>query len=80
MTAQNNHSLGKQALFSLCIASLLLLSGCAVTLPPFTCEDLSREQLQRCNIDCGEGLGSELCKTQCTGDHNRRLEQCAQQR
>jgi hypothetical protein len=65
-------------LFILAISGVLLLSGC--TSVALTCEDQSRQQLDRCNTDCGEGLGSELCKTGCTSAHNDRLEQCAQQR
>ncbi|MFA6065048.1 MAG: hypothetical protein WCW44_02970 [archaeon] len=41
------------------------------------CEDQSREKLSACNIDCGEGIMSSLCKTNCTAEHNNRLELCA---
>jgi hypothetical protein len=56
------------------LIAMVFLSGC--TSFAFTCEDQSREKLDTCNVDCGEGLLSELCKTNCTIEHNARLEQC----
>lgn len=66
------------ALFALAVFSVLVLSGC--TSIALTCEDKSREQLNRCNTDCGEGILSEFCKTGCTGEHNARLAACSQNR
>lgn len=57
------------------IVALVLLNGC--TGFAFTCEDQSRQKLNTCNIDCGEGVLSELCKTKCTMENNDRLNQCA---
>lgn len=61
----------------LLLIAVITLSGC--TVPGFTCEDRSRQQLDRCNTDCGLGIGSELCKTRCTNEHTARLEQCSEQ-
>lgn len=60
----------------LLVVVAVVLSGCTTAL---SCEDRSREQLARCNADCGEGVGSELCKTGCTNEHNQRLDQCREQ-
>lgn len=59
--------------------STVAFAGCT-SLPAITCEDKSREQLNRCNIDCGEGVGSSFCKSACTDEHQNRLELCAQTR
>ncbi|MBI4044986.1 MAG: hypothetical protein HY392_04730 [Candidatus Diapherotrites archaeon] len=75
MTEKNSGKL--IAFLALLIAATVVLSGCSV--PGFTCEDRSRQQLERCNTDCGEGIGAELCKTACTGEHAERLEQCKEQ-
>jgi hypothetical protein len=40
------------------------------------CENQSREILNTCNTDCGEGILSSVCKTKCTIEHNERLEVC----
>ena len=56
------------------IATLALLTG--GTGFAFTCENQSRQKLDICNIDCGEGILSELCKTKCTIEHNERLGIC----
>jgi hypothetical protein len=42
----------------------------------FICEEQSRQKLDTCNIDCGEGILSELCKTKCTIEHNERMDEC----
>jgi len=57
------------------LIALALLNGC--TSLAFTCEDQSREKLANCNIDCGEGVLSSICKSGCTEQHNNRLEACA---
>jgi hypothetical protein len=54
--------------------AVLLLSGC--TSFAFICEEQSRQELNTCNIDCGEGILSEFCKTKCTIEHNARLDEC----
>jgi len=59
----------------LVLIALVLLNGC--TNIAFTCEDQSREKLNDCNIDCGEGVLSSICKSSCTVQHNNRLEVCA---
>lgn len=58
------------------VGSVVAFSGCTLAL---SCEDRSRQQLERCNTDCGEGLGAALCKSTCTSEHNARLEQCKEQ-
>ena len=74
----NGKKIGISAILIVVLSmSLIALSGCNYAL---SCEDQSREQLDRCNIDCGEGLGSEICKTNCTAEHNSRLSQCQEQR
>ncbi|MFA5763890.1 MAG: hypothetical protein WC915_03680 [archaeon] len=40
------------------------------------CKEQSRQELNTCNIDCGEGVLSGFCKSECTSEHNARLEQC----
>ncbi|MBS3061718.1 MAG: hypothetical protein J4215_03995 [Candidatus Diapherotrites archaeon] len=61
-------------LIVIAIAGIFLLSGC--TSIALTCEDQSRQTLDKCNEDCGEGVLNAICKTGCTGEHNQRLEQC----
>jgi hypothetical protein len=65
-------------LIAVAILAIIVISGC--TSIALTCEDQSRQKLDRCNADCGEGILSQVCKTGCTGEHNQRLEQCAEQR
>lgn len=60
------------------VCLMVLLGGC--TSVALTCEDQSRDQLSKCNTDCGEGIASEFCKTGCTIAHNDRLEQCQETR
>jgi len=70
---QNKNFIG---LIAIAIIGLVALSGC--TSIALTCEDQSRQKLDTCNKDCGEGILSSVCKTSCTGEHNQRLEQCTQ--
>ncbi len=56
------------------IIALALLNGC--TGFAITCEDQSRQELSKCNIDCGEGILSEFCKTKCTQENNDRIDNC----
>lgn len=65
-------------LIVLAAAGMIVLSGC--TSVALTCEDQSRQQLDRCNTDCGEGILNSVCKSGCTAEHNQRLDQCAKQK
>ena len=56
------------------LLALVLLNGC--TGLGLTCEDQSRDKLSTCNIDCGEGVMSSVCKSSCTAAHNDRLDAC----
>jgi len=56
------------------LIALVLLNGC--TGVALTCEDQSRDKLNTCNIDCGEGVMSSVCKSSCTEAHNNRLAAC----
>lgn len=51
-----------------------MVMGC--TSIPFFCEEQSRQELEKCNIDCGEGIFSSVCKTNCTIEHNNRMDEC----
>ncbi|MFA6269075.1 MAG: hypothetical protein WCW13_04105 [archaeon] len=55
---------------------LALLNGCTSAVQ--ICENESRQKLDTCNIDCGEGILSEFCKEKCTIEHKDRIDQCAQ--
>jgi hypothetical protein len=67
----------KQVITGLIIVAIAVIIGYALI--TLTCENQSRQKLDQCNTDCGEGLLSELCKTGCTIEHNQRLGQCAKQ-
>lgn len=71
----NEHA---KIMIGMLVLASVVLAGCTASVG--SCEDQSRTQLERCNTDCGEGIGAELCKTNCTAEHNSRLEQCQETR